>query len=210
MSTSAAISFDRTLDRLNKTEAEAARRLGFPQTVPGRALVTRDAPDLAAIIADARASRHGNKAAEIWDAVSDRSDESLSIHILAIGLQASAAPHEIFGEWASHIGTQLGFRGTLAVKVGMWAADLLLRLPIFTAVLADGGFELNLNEPDTRALIKDALDHALRARPLLLPLQEPPMWASARDCADTYVNWAKPDSSEPSPIGSKGVCCGYR
>ena len=192
MSTSAATSFDRTLDRLNKTEAETAKRLGFPQTVPGRALVTKYAPDLAAVIAEARASRHGNKATEIWTAVSDRSDKNLAINLLAIGLQACAMRHDIFGEWASHIGTQLGFRGKLAVKVGMWAADLLLQLPIFTAVLADGGFELNLNEPDTRALINDALDHALRARPLLLPLQEPPMWAPAGECADTYIDWANP------------------
>jgi DNA-directed RNA polymerase len=191
MLNSAAISYERTFDRLARMDAETIQRFGFPQTVPGRALVTKYAPDLAAIIAEARASRHGNNATEIWAAVSDRSDKNLAINILAIALQASAMRHDIFGEWASHIGTQLGFRGKLALKIGMWSADLLRKLPIFTGVLADGGLELNLNGTDDRALINGALDHARRARPLLLPLQEPPMWAPASECADA-IDWPDP------------------
>ena len=191
MSISAAISLDRTHARLTKTEAETFKRLGFPGTVPGLAIMGKYTPVLAAIIAEARASRHGNKATEIWAAVSDRSDKNLAINILAIGLQASAMRHDIFGKWASHIGTELGFRGKLAVKVGMWAADLLRQLPIFTAVLADGGLELNLNGTDSSAVINGALDHARRARPLLLPLQEPPIWAPASECADA-IDWPAP------------------
>jgi hypothetical protein len=181
---STAISIDRTRARFDKTEAETLNRLGFPRTTAGRAVINKYAGELAGIIGEARATRHGNAAAAIWDTLSEFSDENLAINILAIALQAN---HEddLIGKWFSHIGSQLGFRGKLAVKVGMWATDLLCQLPIFPGVLPDGGLELNLNEPDTQALIDGAIEQAVRARPLMMPLQHPPVWVPASECTDT-------------------------
>jgi hypothetical protein len=118
---STATSIDQTRARFDKSESETEKRLGFPATAAGRALINRYADELAGIIDDARTTRHGNAAAEIWKAVADRSDESLAINILAVALQAN---HEEWtGLWYSHIGTALGLRGAMAVKVGMWAGE---------------------------------------------------------------------------------------
>jgi hypothetical protein len=86
---STAISIDRTRARFDKTEAETLNRLGFPRTTAGRAVINKYAGELAGIIGEARATRHGNAAAAIWDTLSEFSDENLAINILAIALQAN-------------------------------------------------------------------------------------------------------------------------
>ena len=165
-----------------QTNLKSEKRLGFPGTVKGHALIGKYADELAGIINDERTTRHGNKATEIWDALAKFSDENLAINILALALQAN---HEdLIGKWYSHIGTQLGFRGALAVKIGMWAVDLLRQLPIVKDVLPDGGLVLDLDSDGTQELISGAIEHAVRSRPLLMPLQEPPVWAPAGEHAD--------------------------
>jgi hypothetical protein len=105
----AADPFKRTLDRLAKVEARAQKRFGYAGTIGGRALTTKYATDLAAIIKRERETRHGNKAPEIWEKLDGVSDLGLALDMIALGLNTRFERNRTRMKWHHNLGVHLGF-----------------------------------------------------------------------------------------------------
>jgi hypothetical protein len=169
--------FERTLDKVFNARKSRFKRVGF--THEDQAILNKYARDLADIIWHKRNNKHGNQAKDIWAGVGERfTDEALAIQLVADGLSFGRLERDPTDtKWYINIGRGLGFRGKEAAKAGMWAVDLLLHLPIFSAKLEGvGGFKVDLSGPEAREIFRDVINHHVTRRPLLLPLKEPRNW----------------------------------
>jgi DNA-directed RNA polymerase len=173
--------FERTLDKVFNARKSRLKRVGF--THEEQAILIKYARELADIIWHKRNNKHGNQAKDIWAGVEGFTDYALALQLVADGLSFGRLERDpTAAKWYLNIGRGLGFRGREAAKAGMWAVDLLLHLPIFSAKLEGvGGFEVDLSNPEAREIFRDVMNYHVTRRPLLLPLKEPRIWKLGTD-----------------------------
>ena len=134
--------YDRSVERVARSEDQRAKLTGFGTTKQGRALARRYCERLAdSISADvplAAPSQSGrlygaSKDDDLALRLSDRRRQRL----LCPRLGADRDGEKNFRDIALWIGRNLGQRGETAVEVGGWGVDMLLSLPIFALVDGD-------------------------------------------------------------------------
>ena len=134
--------YDRSLERVARSEDQRAKLSGFGTTKQGQALARRYHTRLADKIGAARATGHPKP---IWKALRGLENDDLALRLLIAGVSVCYAPdlgsdsdgQKNFRDIALWIGRNLGQRGELGFKVGAWGVDMLLSLPIFELVDGD-------------------------------------------------------------------------
>ena len=169
--------YDRSLERVARSEDQRAKLSGFGTTKQGQALARRYNEQLADKISTERATGHPKL---IWKALRGLENDDLALRLLIAGVSACYAPdlgsnsdgQKNFRDIAFWIGRNLGHRGELGLKVGAWGVDMLLSLPIFALVEGDV-LDIPLTEP-LDAFLNDVVERGTKANPLLSPLLTPP------------------------------------
>jgi hypothetical protein len=128
--------YDRSVERVARSEDQLARLTGFGTTKQGRTLARQYCPQLADNIGTNRGSRAVRKA------LRGIKDEDLAFRLLVAGVSVCYAKNlgvdsdgqKNFRDIALWIGRNLGQRGKLGLEVGAWGINRLLYLPIFNLV----------------------------------------------------------------------------
>ena len=183
--------YDRSVERVARSEDQLARLTGFGTTKQGRTLARQYCPQLADNIGTNRGSRAVRKA------LRGIKDEDLAFRLLVAGVSVCYAKNlgvdsdgqKNFRDIALWIGRNLGQRGKLGLEVGAWGINRLLYLPIFDLVDTDV-----LDIPLTNsldALLNDVIKRGAKANPLLSPLlTQPEPWTQVRKGGLPPDHWA--------------------
>ena len=215
---------DRSIERIVKAEEQRASFTGFGNTKQGQALwrayrgplaqaidadrfgltgkeaeaaggAVKSFKDLAGLL-PARHRKPKHRA--VSNALRGRQSNDIADLLLHAGLTIGTGDPSSPGDAGRAIGRLLGFKGKVALQVGMWGINMLLTLPNF---VDEGGIPTLLLTDDTDDLLNEAVESAARVRPLLLPLAEPPVpWTGVRSGVTPPDHWAQPPlvNSHPS------------
>ena len=172
--------YNRGIERVLHAEHNLAEAVGFPVTKQFRAMADKYLKPLTHLVTDALHNCHGNRDRLVRSAIffmGNLSDEDIALRILVAAGEAGSTAVHSFGitAWWLPLGKAMGFKGELALKVGEWAFDLLLRLPIFDVALDDGNLALALGEDGLDEFLDATLRQSALHRPDLLPLKQPPV-----------------------------------
>jgi Autographiviridae RNA polymerase len=163
---------DRSLDRLLNSEATRARFTGFGTAKQGQALVRLYIEQLtASICADRGRDR------DVWRALRGITDGDIALRLLVAGISVSEGGdlgvdedgEKNLRDMALWIGRNLGKRGEIGLKIGVWGMNMLVGLPVF-------GLDGDILKMTVAAdeIMDDVLVRALKSNSLLSPLTEPP------------------------------------
>lgn len=186
--------FDRSLERLARSEDQRAKLAGFGTTKQGRALARRYYKQFAERISDERASGRGKA---VWKALRGIENGDLALRLLIAGVSVCYAAdlgvdsegQKNFRHIALWIGHNLGQKGELAFKVGAWGVNMLLSLPIFTLIDGDV-LDIPLTE-SLDAFLDDVIERGAKSNPLLSPLLTAPTpWTQVRKGGLPPDHWA--------------------
>src|SRR5262245_30557422 len=188
--------FDRSLDRLVRSEEHRNRVTGFGTTKQGAAIVRQYREQLADRIAADRA--RGSRDKDLWRALKGIDADGLSWRMLVAGVSVCASDtlgadddgEKNFRDIALWLGRNFGHRGKLGLKVGAWAAGMLTTLPIFRF---DGDAVLTLPLTDgLDAFLTEIVANGVAGSPLLSPLDRPPQdWTQVRKGGFPPGHWAR-------------------
>jgi hypothetical protein len=182
---------DRSIERIVKAEEQRASVAGFGATLQGQALL-REPAYLHPLTQVIHACRIGRKTA-VTTALTKAGKKSATIarELLFAGITIGVGKPDELGDAARWIGRLLGYsRGRLALDIGMWGVEMLLSLPIF--VLENGIPTLPLTD-EIDAFFNEVVANAVQVRPLLLPLNAPPVpWTQVRKGVTPPGHWAQP------------------
>ena len=170
---------NRGIERVLNSDQNLWEAVGFPVTKQFRAIADKYLKPLTHLVTDALYNCHGNRDRLVRSAILSMglSEEDVALRILVAAGEAGSTAVHSFGvtAWWLPLGKALGFKGELALKVGEWAFDLLLRLPIFGVALDDGNLALALGEDGLNEFLDATLRQSALHRPDLLPLKQPPV-----------------------------------
>jgi DNA-directed RNA polymerase, mitochondrial len=187
--------FDRSVERVARSEEQRARTTGFGTTKQGQALVRKYRGQLADRIGEERAYGR-NKAA--WRALRGTNDDDLGVRLLVAGISVCADDglgvdrdgEKNLRDQALWIGRNFGQRGETALRVGEFGFNMLLKLPIFTLGPADVLVLLLTDSLD--AFLDDVLVRSIKKNPLLSPLSvSPEPWTQVRRGGLPADHWAQ-------------------
>jgi DNA-directed RNA polymerase, mitochondrial len=188
--------FDRSLDRVLRSEDHRRAATGFGTTKQGQRLAREYREQLAARIATDRT--YGRRDKSVWRALKGMGDDALAIRLLVAGISVAedgdlgADDDGVtnFRDQALFIGRNLGQQRLTALKVGAWGVNMLTSLPVF-ALDGDDGDILKMTV-GADILMDEVLDRAVASNPLLSPLTTPPEpWTQVRKGGLPADHWAK-------------------
>jgi DNA-directed RNA polymerase len=184
---------DRSLERLARSEEHRTRTTGLGTTKQGQALARQYRQPLVDRIAEDRA--YGRHDRDVWRALKG-TDDALALRLLVAGISVSE-PGELgadgngeknYRDQARWIGSNFGQQRKLGLKVGAWGINMLQDLPVFAL---DTGDVLRMTA-SADAFMDDVLARAVKANPLLTPLDTPPEdWTQVRTGGLPAGHWAK-------------------
>jgi DNA-directed RNA polymerase, mitochondrial len=186
--------YDRSLERLARSEYQRAKLSGFGTTRQGQALARQYHTRLAERI---NAERATGRPKHIWKALRGHENDDLALRLLIAGvsvcyaadLGSDADGQKNFRDIALWIGRNLGQKGELGFRAGAWGVDMLLSLPIFALVDGDV-LDIPLTER-LDAFLNDVVERGVKANPLLSPLLTPPEpWTQVRKGGLPTDHWA--------------------
>jgi hypothetical protein len=181
---------DNTIERrLEKTEYFKVEHLGFGLSRQGLGLAEPYVQRLTQIIAADRAGPSNplweplqklwRPDGGLWRALKDLDDDDIARRLLLVGISvcfnerlgADGDGVKNFRDIALVIGSCLGRRGKIGLKVGAWGIRMLTQLPLFTL---DGEIlTLSLTDEEDEALTEIVCD-LVRRSPFLAPVARPP------------------------------------
>ena len=178
--------FERTTDRLLRSEERRAEIAGFGATRQGGALIRRYRNKLAKTISADRVT-----AGAVWITLSPIPDDDLAAVLLFAGISACATDDQnTFRDVALFIGHTFGQRGESALRVGEWGINILLTLPIFG--LEGDVLALQLTD-SLDSFLDGVIGQQVRAHPLLLPCAtQPAPWVQIDRGGVPTGHWAQP------------------
>ena len=190
--------FDRSAERLLRSEETRARLTGFGTGKQGRAIERQYHDQLSEIIAANRGVHRRER--PVWAALKGIKIDDLVLRLLTagitvcydVGLGVGNDGEKNFRDIALWIARHLvAVRDRkLALKVGTWGINRLCELPIFK--FDDGILELPLTD-QLDSFLTDVLVRAVIANPLLTPSATPPQaWTGVRKGILSADHWAQP------------------
>ncbi len=191
--------FDRSAERLARSEETRAHLTGFGTNKQGRAIERQFHDQLADIIAANRGTHRRER--PVWAALRGIEIDELALRLLTAAISVCFARDlgadddgtKNFRDIALWIARNLlSTRDReLALKIGVWGINRLLSLPIFV-LGPDDILELVLTDQlDT--FLNDAFIRAIKANPLLTPSAAPPQpWTGVRKGGLPAGHWAQP------------------
>jgi hypothetical protein len=179
--------WDRSFDRVHRTEQARWDNLGFSFTKQGQALTRKYYPMLANRIADGLRDKEIRVALRKFD--KDLDNTRLAVQLLVAGVNICADDPQNYRDIALSIG---GFFGEtrnpeLALKIGGWGINMLLSLPVFAL---DG--EVLILAADINDFLDDVLTRETANNPLLSPTDSPPIpWTQISAGGLSSDHWAR-------------------
>ena len=185
--------FDRSIDRLLRSEGHRSGATGFGTTKQGQALVRNHLEQLTnKITADRK--RGGDKI--VWGALKGIGDSAIALRLMVAGISVSEGRdlgvdrdgQKNFRDQALWIGSNFGHRRELAFRVGAWGINLLQSLPVFGL---DTGDVLRMTA-SADEIMDDVVRRSVANNPLLWPLTIPPEdWTQVRKGGLPADHWAR-------------------
>jgi DNA-dependent RNA polymerase len=166
--------FEPSFDRVWRGEKHKAEEFGFGGTQQAQAVARHCRVQLAANIALDRAQSRNKP---VLRALKDLDDDTLALNLMAAGISVAQSNelgadrdgHKNLRDLAYWIGGNFQCRGEIAVRVGVWAIELLRELPVFGM---DG--EILKLTAAADEIMDEALARAVKNNALLAPLDTPP------------------------------------
>jgi DNA-dependent RNA polymerase len=166
--------FEPSFDRVWRGEKHKAEEFGFGGTQQAQAVARHCRVQLAANIALDRAQSRNKP---VLRALTDLDDDTLALNLMAAGISVAQSNelgadrdgHKNLRDLAYWIGGNFQCRGEIAVRVGVWAIELLRELPVFGM---DG--EILKLTAAADEIMDEALARAVKNNALLAPLDTPP------------------------------------
>jgi DNA-directed RNA polymerase len=198
--------WDRSFDRVHRTEQARWDNLGFSFTRQGQALTRKYYPVLANRIADGLRDKEIRAALRKFD--KDLDNTRLAVQLLVAGVNICASDNlgihdgkKTYDDLGIHDGKKTyrdiaismgGFFGVtrdreLALKIGGWGINMLLSLPVFAL---DG--EVLILAADVHDFLDDVLARETAINPLLSPTDAPPVpWTQVSKGGLSPDHWAR-------------------
>ena len=133
--------------------------------------------------------------------------EDIADDMLFAGFTVGNSPRAYYGHDAWEIGRIMGYQRRTTLEVGVWAIEMLLKLPMIFVL--ENGVLLLKKSDEIDILLTDVIRDAAVRRPLLVPFGAPPApWTQVDKGVTPPGFWARPLLVNSPPSDSAGLAQG--